>query len=58
MLKRGDGIPQNIPEALSWFKKAAKLGDTQAAAEALKLESLLAPPSGYSLVTPHFKGEI
>ena len=58
MLKRGDGVTQNIPEALLWFKKAAKLGDTQAAAEALKLESLLAPPSGYSLVTPHFKGEI
>jgi serine/threonine protein kinase len=53
MLKRGDGIPQDIPEALSWFKKAAKLGDTQAASEAAKLEAVLAPPTGYSLETPH-----
>ena len=53
MLKRGDGIPQNIPEALSSFKKAAKLGDTQAASEAAKLEAVLAPPTGYSLETPH-----
>lgn len=53
MLKRGDGIPQNIPEALTWFKKAAKLGDTQAAAEVVKLEAVLAPPTGYALATPH-----
>ena len=52
MLKRGDGIPQNIPEALCWFKKAAKLGDTQAASEAAKLEAALAPSTGYSLETP------
>jgi TPR repeat protein len=53
MLKRGDGIPQNLPQALSWFKKAAKLGDKQAAEEALKLEAVLVPPTEYSLVTPH-----
>jgi len=53
MLKCGDGVAQNIPEALTWFKKAAKLGDTQAAAEAAKLEIALAPPTQYTLQTPH-----
>lgn len=47
MLKRGDGIPKNIPEALFWFKKARELGNRQATREAMKLEVVLEKPSGY-----------
>jgi hypothetical protein len=51
--KRLNDVLMGLENCLKfWFKKAAKLGDTQAATLALKLEAALAPPTEYSLVTP------
>jgi TPR repeat protein len=41
MLERGDGIPQNIPEAIKWYQKAAQQNFRDAAQKVQKLQELL-----------------
>jgi serine/threonine protein kinase len=45
MLKSGDGIPQDIPGAMKWFKQAAEKGDQEAEKEYQKLKASTAQPA-------------
>ena len=43
MLEQGDGIPQDLNQALAWYVKAASLGNEDAAAKATALKAKLGP---------------